>query len=181
MNIPHEHLVKETIVEVEYFPDHPPRVETSTFRATKRKGKALDLRCAVSGQPGPEYHHVFCEEADLMGVDWHVVKGVALGDIKELPVLDPVTDQPTDEKFPAEQSLVWAICKIAELRGFDWSAFSPDKPETFVDSLQNMLPLSEKFHRSSTHGIHHRTFPTFVFQGLPRVDGFIFSPDEVAP
>jgi hypothetical protein len=71
------------------------------------------------------------------------------------------------------------ICKIAEARGFDWRAFDPAKPETFVDSPQNMLPLHMKFHRSTTHGIHHRSFPTFVFQGYPRKAGFIFSPDEI--
>jgi hypothetical protein len=59
-----------------------------------------------------------------------------------------------------EQSAIWIICKITEARGFDWQAFDPVKPETFVDSPQNMLPLHMKFHRSPTHGIHHRSFPT---------------------
>lgn len=174
-----EHVTKVTEVVLTYYPDHPPRTESSTFRATKRKGKSLGLRCAISGQPSPEYHHVFCEEADMLAVDWHTVKGVGTGEIKELPVLDPVTDQPTDETFPVEQSLVWALCKIAELRGFDWSAFDADKPETFVDGLANMLPLSAKFHRSATHGIHHRDLPTWSYQAFPRVAGFIFSPDEL--
>jgi hypothetical protein len=42
-----------------------------------------------------------------------------------------------------------------------------------------MLPLAEKFHRSSTHGIHHRSLPTFVFQTYPRKAGFVFTPDEI--
>ena len=174
-----EHIAKVTEVVVEYYPDHPPRTESSTFRHTKQQGHKAGFRCAISGQPNPEYHHVMCEEADLMAADWRTVKGVGTGNVKELPVLDPITDQPTGETFPVEQSLIWALCKIAELRGFKWAEFDPDKPETFVDCMQNMLPLSAKFHRSSTHGIHHRDFATWIFQAFPRKAGFIFSPDEI--
>jgi hypothetical protein len=177
--IPHEHLVKVTDVEMEYYPDHPPRTESATFRHTKAAGHKVGLRCAISGQPNPEYHHIWCEEADMAAVDWVAVKAIATGEITEIPVLDPITDQPTGETFPAEQSAVWMICKITEARGFDWHAFDPGKPETFVDSMQNMLPLAEKFHRSSTHGIHHRSLPTFVFQAYPRKAGFVFTPDEI--
>ena len=178
--IKHEHLVTETIVETEYYPDHPPRTESPTFRHTKEAGHKAGLRCAISGQSDPEYHHIWCEEADMCGVDWVAVKAIATGGITEIPVLDPITDHPTGETFPVEQSAIWMICKITEARGFDWGAFDPRKPETFVDSPQNMLPLSMKFHRSSTHGIHHRTFPTFVFQGYPRKADFVFTPDEIA-
>lgn len=179
--IPHEHLVKETIAEVEYYPDHAaPRGESATFRHTKAEGHKAGLRCAISGQPHPEYHHVWCEWADADAVDWVIVKGVALGEITRLPVLHPITDRPTGETYPAEQSLLWAICKLVELRGFDWRAFDPAKPETFVDSLQNMLPLVAKFHRSPTHGMHHRSFPTFVFQAYPRKAGFVFTADEIS-
>ncbi|WP_164931719.1 hypothetical protein [Dyella sp. M7H15-1] len=48
----------------------------------------------------------------------------------------------------------------------------------FVDSLHNMLSLMAKFHRSATHGIHHRTGPTWPFQGFSRSVSFVFSPDE---
>jgi hypothetical protein len=65
------------------------------------------------------------------------------------------------------------------LQGFDWQAFDPSKPETFIDSPQNMLPVVEKFHRSSTHGIHHRSMPTYMVQAWPRVKNFIFTPDEI--
>jgi hypothetical protein len=175
-----EHLVKVTDVELEYYPDHAePRTESSTFRHTKKAGHAAGLRCAVSGQPSPEYHHLFCEWADADAVDWATVKAIAVGDITELPVLDPVTDQPTGETFPAVQSLVWLICRLAELRGFDWHSFAPADPSTFVDGMPNMLPLDVKFHRSPTHGIHHRSWPTYVFQCLPRVKNFVFTPDEL--
>jgi hypothetical protein len=174
-----EHLVKLTAVEEEYYPDHPPRAESATFRHTKAAGHKAGLRCAVSGQKNPEYHHLWCEWADADAVDWTVVKAIATGEITEIPVLDPYTDQPTGETFPAEQSLIAMICKITAQHGFNWQSFDPTKPETFIDSPQNMLPLDAKFHRSPQHGIHHRSFPTFVFQTYPRMTGFIFSPDEV--
>ena len=174
-----EHLVKSTDVEAEYYPDHPPRTESATFRHTKAEGHKAGLRCAVSGQPNPEYHHIWCEEADMGAVDWVTVKAIATGEITEIPVLDLITDQPTGETFPVEQSAIWMICKITAARGFDWASFDPSLPETFVDSPQNMLPLHMKFHRSPTHGIHHRSFPTFVFQGYPRKAGFVFTADEL--
>lgn len=174
-----EHATKVSEVVLTYYPDHPPRTESPTFRHTKQAGHKAGLRCAISGQPAPEYHHLMCEEADMLAACWRTVKGVGTGEIKELPVLDPITDQPTDETFPVEQSLIWVFCKFAELRGFKWADFDPGKPETFVDCMANMLPLSAKFHRSSTHGIHHRDFPSWAFQAFPRVKGFIFSPDEI--
>ncbi|MDN7413511.1 hypothetical protein QZM42_33840 [Burkholderia vietnamiensis] len=175
-----EHAVRVTDVEIEYYPDHAkPRTESATFRRTKKEGHAAGLRCAISGQPAPEYHHLFCEWADSDAIDWATVRGIALGEIKEIPVLDPETDQPTKELYPAEESFIWLICKFVELRGFNWKAFDPEKPETFVDAMTNMLPLSAKFHRSPTHGIHHRSFPTYVFQAFPRKAGFVFTPDEL--
>lgn len=177
--IPGEHFVKATEIEGEYYPDHVQRTASSTFRHTVAAGKKAGLRCAVSGQPNPQYHHVFCEWADADAVDWEVVKAIAIGEITEVPVLDEITDQPTGETFPAEQSMIWMICRVTEARGFDWSSFDPAKPESFIDSAQNMLPLAEKFHIGSTHGIHHRSMPTFVFQGYPRKAGFVFTPDEI--
>lgn len=177
--VPHEHLVKVTDVEMEYYPDHEPRAESATFRHTKTAGHKVGLRCSVSGQSGPEYHHLWIEWADADAVDWTIVRAIALGDITEVPVLNPITDQPTDETFPVEQSAIWMICQITALRGFDWQAFDPAKPETFIDSPQNMLPLAAKFHRSPAHGIHHRSFPTFVFHAYPRKAGFVFTPDEI--
>lgn len=177
--IPHEHLVKVTDIELEYYPDHAARAASSTFRHTEAAGKKAGLRCAVSGQPSPEYHHLWVEWADADAIDWSTVKAIALGQITEVPVLDLLTDQPTGETFPVEQSAIWKVCKLTAALGFDWASFDPTKPETFVDSPQNMLPLHMKFHRSPTHGIHHRSFPTFVFQGYPRVAGFVFTADEI--
>jgi hypothetical protein len=175
-----EHEVRRTLVEDDYYPDHEPRTESGVFRATKAAGHKAGLRCAISGQPeGVEYHHVFLEWADAAAVDWALVKAIALGQVTQLPVLDLKTDEPTGETFPAEQSLIWAICKLAALRGFDWQAFDPAKPEQFVDGMPNMLVLHERYHRASDHGIHAKTFPTWIFQAWPRVSGFVDTPDEV--
>lgn len=176
-----EHEHHDAVEEVEFYPDHPPRTESATFRRTKAAGHAAKLPCAISGQVvGAEYHHLFCEWAFSGAVDWQKVKDIATGIVTVLPVLDLETDQPTDATFDAKHSLVWMICKLAEARGFDWQAFDPAKPELFVDSMENMLVLHAKFHRHKNHGIHERTFPTWIFQAFPRVPGFIFTPDEDA-
>jgi len=174
-----EHEKKDTIVEDVYYPDHRPRTESSTFRHAKTIGHNQKLPCAISGHTdGTEYHHLFCEWAFSDAIDWPLVKRVAIGEVKELPVLDLHTDQPTGKTFPAKQSLIWSICRLAELRGFNWHEFDPAHPETLVDSPQNMIVLNSKFHRGPDHGIHALTLPIWLFQAFPRKDGFVFSPDE---
>src|ERR1700739_4318893 len=101
-----EHLMRTTESEVEYYPDHEPRTESPTFRHTKQAGHKAGLRCAISGQPDPEYHHLWIEWADADAVSWDVVRGIAIGEITELPILDPITDQPTGETYPASMSAV---------------------------------------------------------------------------
>lgn len=182
MNLPNEHEKNDTLTEQVYYPDHAPRKESATFLHTKSAGHAAKLPCAISGRPeATEYHHVFLEWAFADAVDWETVKGVGTGEITHLPVLDLATDQPTGETYPAEQSLLWVICKLAALRGFDWHAFDPARPEQFVDSMANMLVLHEKFHRHKNHGIHAMSFPEWAFQAWPRTSGFIFTPDEEQP
>ncbi len=174
-----EHEKADRLAEDVFYPDHSPRSESPTFQHTKKAGHAAKLPCSISGHvDGTEYHHVFIEWAFADAVDWATVKGVALGQITRLPVLDLHTDQPTGETYPAEQSLIWIICKLAQLRGFDWQAFDPEKPELFVDSMANMLVLHSKFHRMKDHGIHVMSFPEWAFQAWPRKNGFVFTPDE---
>ncbi len=178
--VAHEHAQHETLAQDVFYPDHPARTESAMFRKTKRDGHAAALPCAISGRPdGVEYHHLFIEWAFTDAVDWHAVKRIGTGEITHYPVLGLETDQPTGEMVPIEHSLIGAIVKLAEYRGFDWHAFDPEHPETFVDSPQNMLVLHEKFHRGKDHGIHELTFPVWIFQAFPRVPGFVFSPDEL--
>ena len=173
-----EHEDKRSLSEDIFYPDHE-RTESLTFSATKRAGHKQGLPCMISGNTEVEYHHSFCEYAFQLGVDWAVVKGIATGSITELPKLDLHTDQPIPgETFQAKDSMLWLLCKMAELRGFDWEKFDPAKPELFVDSLSHMWPLHEKFHRAKDHGIHKLSFPLWSFQALPRVAGFVFTPDE---
>jgi hypothetical protein len=175
-----EHEFKETLVDDAFYPDHT-RTTTPTFAKTKRDGKKRKDRCAISGQlTGIEYHHLICEDAFTNGVDWIKTKAIALGEITEIPVLDLGTDLPTNEMWNVKQSLLWLLLQITFMRGFDWKNFDPSKPETFVDSFANMLVIHEKFHRSTGYGIHHHTFPIFVFQAFPRKEGFVYTPDELA-
>lgn len=181
-----EHEVRSSILEDVFYPSHEPRVETPTFRHTKAQGKRAGDVCAISGTTkGLEYHHVFCEDALMNAVDWETVKRVGTGEITSLPELDPITFQPvlngdgSARTVPVQRLMVWIIATLAKLRGFDWHTFDSSLPETFVDSQQNMLVLNERFHRAPGHGIHHSFMPVWMFQGLPRKQGFIFMPDEM--
>ena len=174
-----EHEKKDSLIEDVFYPDHAPRTESAEFLNTKRNGHKANLPCMISGRTDAiEYHHIFIEWAFSDAVDWVMVKKIALGEVTELPILDPVTDLPTDKTFHAKDSLIWAICKLAEARGMYWETFDPTKPEMFVDCMANMMVLDEKFHRAQNHGIHMMTFPEWIFQAWPRKAAFIFSPDE---
>jgi hypothetical protein len=107
------------------------------------------------------------------------VKGIALGTVKELPVLDPYTWQPTGEMAPVEGFLIFWIVEFFKWRGFDFEAFDPAFPETFVDSAEAMLVLHKHVHREKNHGVHAITGPIFLLQAFPFVEGFVFSPDEL--
>lgn len=176
-----EHELRATYsVDVFYINEPEPRKPTPTFEHMKREADKAGAVCAISGRPHPQYHHVFCEYAARDQVDWVTVKGVALGTITELPVLDAVTDQPVPGSFfTAKQSLLWKFCKWLEICwGMDWNTFDPANPVEFVDSIYNMLPLDAKYHIRKNHGIHLMPLPEFLLQVLPRKVGFILTPDE---
>ena len=171
-----EHEVKSTIIDDAFVDDHPPRTDSPTFSATKRK--LHGQRCCISGHTEEvEQHHATLEWVCGSGVDWVKVKGIATGQVTELPILDPATDQPTGEMAPVEDFLIFHILEWTKFRGFDWSAFDPAKPETFVDSVQNMLPISKLFH-TGKRGIHRHSLPFFIFFAWPRLPGFVYTPDE---
>lgn len=181
MEIPGEHELKATYtVDLFYINEPEPRTPTIVFERTKRAADKAGTVCAITGQPNPQYHHVFCEYAARDEVDWVTVKGVATGTIAQLPVLDPDTLQPVPGQFwDAKKSLLFKLCKWLEVCfDMDWQAFDPTKPDDFVDSIHNMLPLHVKFHIIKNHGIHLVPFPEFVLQVLPKIGGFILTPDE---
>lgn len=173
-----EHAHLDSITESVFYPDHDGRTESPTFQHTKHAGKKRGDRCAITGQPvDVEYHHGFLEWAFQHAVDWHTVKGIALGTVKELPVRDPYTWEPTGAMAPVEGFLIYLIVLFFKWRGFDFEAFDPEQPETFVDSPQAMIVLHKHLHREKNHGAHALTGPIFLLQAFPFVDGFVFSPD----
>lgn len=180
-NPANEHELKATYsVDLFYINEPEPRKPTAEFERMKREADAAGTVCAISGQPHPQYHHVFCEYAARDQVDWRTVKGVALGTITQLPVTDLVTDEPIPGQFfPANKSLLWMMTKWLEVCfGMDWNTFDPDNAVEFVDSIHNMLPLNAKFHIYKDHGIHLVPFPEYLLQVLPRIKGFVLTPDE---
>lgn len=168
-----EHELKESMtVDMFYINEPEPRKATPVFEHMKRTADKAGTRCAITGQPHPQYHHFFCEYAARDEIDWHVVKGVALGTITELPVLDLDNHEPTGETYPAEASLIWRLCRFAEIFGMDWKSFDPDDPVSFVDSIHNMLPLHEKFHIAKNSGIHLAPFPMWILWAMPLKKNF---------
>ena len=164
-----EHEVTETLKETVYYPDHPPRTESEVFRQSKEQAKQEGLVCCVCGAPNPELHHALVEWAFSGDVDWAEVKEIALG------------HRAMVGNVPMKQSLLYWLLQIVRLRGFDWAAFDPAHPETFVDSLAHMAPLCAEHHRASERGIHMGPFPLWVFQAFPKLQGMHeFSPEDSA-
>jgi hypothetical protein len=135
--------------EKEFYPPHPPRKETSEYRATHkllinvldqpchscgvRKSKLLDPTQNRLGSKQMETHHYPVQREYIDAVDWHKVAQ----DFKQ--VID-------------RDSLV-----------------------KFVDSPANMLVLCDVCHRSTTHGIHHLLtsdwlIEKYLFDGYVLID-----------
>jgi hypothetical protein len=175
-----EHLRHDRVEEENYYPDHDDRTESATFRKTKRDDKKRGARCAITGQQVDiEWHHATLEWAFGDAVRLDTVRDIALGKVKELPVLDPYTWQPTGEMAPVEGFLIYWIVLFFKWRGFDFEAWDPTNAEAFIDSPQAMLILHKHLHREKFHGAHAITGPIFLLQAFPFVDGFVFSPDEL--
>lgn len=170
------HEVKSTLVDDGFTPDHAQRKDSPIFNATKRL--LHGARCWISGHKDTvEQHHCFIEWSLANGVDWQKVKDIATGKITELQVLDPHTDQPTGEVAPVKGFMIYWILEWTKFRGFDWEAFDPTKPETFVDSPQNMAPIAKIFH-TGKRGVHRHSFPFWLFWAWPRLPGFVYTADE---
>jgi hypothetical protein len=66
-----EHEFKMHIDIDIFYPDHPPRSESSVFVATKKHWHAAGAVCDVCGtKDNIEIHHKYIEWADADGVDW---------------------------------------------------------------------------------------------------------------
>jgi hypothetical protein len=154
-----EHEYKESLKIDVYYPDHEKRTESPEFRHAKAEEAKEALVCCICGSPNPELHHSLVEWAFSDDVDWQQVQQIALGNV---PVINNV---------PMKQSLVYWVLQVVRLRGFDWAAFDPTQPQTFVDSLAHMLPLCAEHHRAPNKGIHATTFPLWVFQSFPKKAG----------
>lgn len=155
-----EHEVKETLTIDEDYPEHETRADSVVFEHTRKSmDKAGDV-CMVCADAHTEKHHGAVEWAFSNGVDWQAVKDIATG------------KQPLFRGVPAEKMLIFWLCKVAELRGFDWDAFDPTKPEDIVDSPYWMVPLCEPHHRGKDKGVHMMDFPHWIIQAFPLVKGF---------
>lgn len=172
-----EHEVKTTATDDGYVFDHV-RTDSPTFAKMERDARAAGTRCCLTGTTQDvQYHHCFLEYSLAYGVDWATVKGIAIGQITQLPVLDLATHQPTVELAPVEAFKIWEIIQITKMRGYDWTQFDPDHPATFVDSRANMDPLNVRYHIGD-RGRHRHTGPYAAFYDWPRLPGVVYSPNE---
>jgi hypothetical protein len=181
-----EREIKSTIID-DTFDEIHTRIDTTTFLATKRMLDAAGVRCCITGlsrEEAKEFgenieeHHTGLEYSLQFGVNWDTVKAVALGQITELPCLHPKTSLPLPGKTaPAKGFLFFWFLEWTKARGFDWNAFDPAKPETFVDSVQQMIPLITNVHTGG-HGVHRHSAPVWLFLMWPRKEGFIYFRDE---
>lgn len=168
-----EHELKATLSEDVFYPNHPPRKESPTFRKTKRTMKADgSYTCAVCGATEQiEDHHRFFEWAYSDAIDWDWIKGVATNQI------DTMWSHTLQRIVPIPKChLVWDLIRLTQ--DFDWSNFDTSKPELFVDSPHNMWPLCELHHRAAIHGVHAESYPIWNVQAFLK-KGFIYSPDEL--
>lgn len=172
-DVKNEHEKRSTLIEDTFYPDHEPRTESALFRATKKNMKAEGIyQCAVCGDTeNIESHHRFFEWAYQSAIDFAWIKAVALNqtDVMWSHKLQCIV--PIPKKHP-----VWDLIKLAQ--GFDWDAFDPTTPESFVDSEFNQWPLCELHHRGHGHGRHEESDPIWNVQAY-LVKGFIYSPDEL--
>ncbi|WP_223253607.1 hypothetical protein [Chromobacterium amazonense] len=168
-----EHIHTNVLHEATYYPDHAARTESKLFRETKRKMQAEGIyQCAVCGDDEKiESHHRWIEWAYAKAIHWVWIKAVALGQTDEMwsHKLRRIV------KIPPRH-LIWRFLRDTE--GFDWAAFDPANPESFVDSEYNQDPLCEQHHRAPHHGIHEESYPVYVVQAFLLPD-FVYSPDEL--
>ncbi|MPV55838.1 hypothetical protein CFB46_12280 [Burkholderia sp. HI2761] len=173
MDVEESHETRRTLAEDVFYPDHEPRTESSTFRASKRAMKAAGgYVCAVCGDDqAVESHHRFFEWAFSHAIDWKWIRGVALNQV------DTMFSHKLQRTVPIpRQHPVWDVIRLTQ--GFDWEAFDPARPETFVDSTYNQLLLCALHHRGKDHGRHEESDPVWSVQAF-LLPGFVYSPDEL--
>jgi hypothetical protein len=157
MSVTETHEQRETLSVDVMLPGHEPRVTTSLFARTRKLLEAREGgRCMVcqrtaaeAGAPLESHHHPI-ERSLANLIDW--------------------------PRFAAAcKAGAWGPHAAA----FDWSAFDPADPYTFVDDQTvNGLLLCAQHHRGKDAGIHALPYPLWLAQAYGR-DGYRFTPDEV--
>ncbi len=157
MSVTEVHEEKETLTVDVNIPGHEPRVATPLFHQTKQKLIEREGgRCWVCGRTAEESghpleaHHHPIERSLANMIDW--------------------------DRFPADcRAGIWG----EYARGFDWSAFDPADPYTFVDDMTvNGELLCKAHHTGADEGKHMLPFPLWIAQRYGR-EGYRFSSLEI--
>lgn len=150
------HVLKAAEHYVIHYPDHEPRKASPLYVKTHHAlCIAQDLGCLVCGARDShgldknETHHFFVEYAAMGAIDW-----ARFGE--------------------AAKAFGWCNPQsgLAITSLFDWSAVARD-PDSFVDSVHNMIVLCPLHHRDPAKGIHHIQYPVWILQAYAK-DGFEF-------
>jgi hypothetical protein len=150
------HEEKLTLAVEVNIPSHEDRKATPLFERTrkqllKREGAVCWICGCTAEEAGPlEAHHHPVERSLAEMVDWHLFRNLA------------------------ERGLFGEAVK-----GFDWSAFDPKNPYTFVDDMTvNGVLLCKAHHTGKDEGIHDMPYPLWVVQKFGR-EGYKFSDVEI--
>ena len=150
------HTERETLTVDVNIPAHADRVTTPLFRRSKAELVAKNPRCWVCGATAEESghpleaHHIIIERCFAEGrLDWEgLMRDCIAGEFGK------------------------------EAQAFDWSAFDPADPYSFVDSAANLRLLCKAHHTGKDEGIHAMPYPIWIVQRyLP--DGYRFNKAEV--
>jgi hypothetical protein len=148
------HEEKETLSVDVLIPEHADRKTTSLFRRSRLDLIERDKVCWICGDAGKdkplEAHHFPIERCLAEAVDWELFATLAKA----------------GAFGPGPQS-------------FDWEAFDPADPYSFVDDmLHNGLLLCKAHHTGKDEGIHQMPHALWLIQKVLR-EGCQFSPTEV--
>ncbi len=157
MAVTDTHEEKETLAVDVLLPGHEARTTTPLFLHSKKDLIAREGgRCFIcgataeaSGHPLEAHHHPI-ERSLANMIDWASVAAFA-----RAGALGP------------------------QAAAFNWDAFDPADPYTFVDDMTvNGLLLCKQHHTGKDAGIHDMPFPLWIAQKYAR-EGYQFSPTEV--
>lgn len=111
----------------------------------------------------------------VRAIDWSLVKAIATGKCKTISERDPHTGQPrfnddgSARTIPVLRTFIWTICSVMRMADFDWHAFDPAHPETFVADPAASFAMYAAFNRDADADGTRARFPSFAYPAFPQI------------